>query len=234
MQKFCPRVACLRHKLGIYLIREHLLDAILPEFERLSHRYPHIRIEEVASLHRNLCVVCYRDGGSRRLCDSKHLVHTSFLRPALLWPGQTNVHAHFDGPDHEGISSIAADIAQEADGDLLQSSVYVFLHGKQISQCLCGVSLVREPVPYRHTRVTSQFLHVGLSETAIFNTIVHASKHTRRILHRLFIANVRAAGTDIGHMRSLIEGRYLETTAGARRIFLKDERNLSSLQPLHL
>src|SRR5579863_10200927 len=96
------------------------------------------------------------------------------------------------------------------------------------------MGLVRESIPDGYTGILSQFLRVGMREAAIFNTIVQATKHPRRIFHRLFVPDVRTAGTDIGHMRSLFESCYFETTASARRIFLKDERKLLAFQTLHL
>src|SRR5579863_4543178 len=119
MHKFRSGIAGKRHKLSGYLVGKHLFDAFLPEFRWLSHRDPNIRIEEVAPFYRRASIFCHSDGGSRLLSDSADFIKTSLWRPAFLRSRKSNVHAHFDRANHEGIACVAADIAQEAARDLL-------------------------------------------------------------------------------------------------------------------
>src|SRR5690348_13263561 len=95
------------------------------------------------------------------------------------------------------------------------------------------MEFVRQPVPDRYTGVLRQFFYLLLREAAILDAIVHASQDASGILHGLFVANMRAAGADIGNVRSLVVSSYLEAATRAGRIFLKDECDLLTFQMLY-
>src|SRR5690349_15437289 len=81
---------------------------------------------------------------------------------------------------------------------------------------------------------SGQLSHFLLCKAAILNAIVQTPQETRRILHTLFIPDVRAGRTNIGHVRPLLTSRHLERRAGTRRIFLKNQCYLLPFQALHL
>src|SRR5579859_8143411 len=107
-------------------------------------------------------------------------------------------------------------ISQKAERDLIQRLVGVLLHGQKICQNLGWMMLISESIPHWHTCMYSQLFHQFLRETAIFDTIVHTSKHARGILYRFLISNMRAVWTKIGNASPLIKGGNFKRTACTR------------------
>ncbi len=80
----------------------------------------------------------------------------------------------------------------------------MLFHGQQVRQQLGGVELVGEAVPHRHAGVLRQGLYHFLAVAAVLNAVVHPSEHAGGVLDRLFMANLAAAGPQVGHAGALI------------------------------
>ena len=73
-------------------------------------------------------------------------------------------------------------IAHVAVGDLLQRLVAVLLHGQHVGQHLGRVKGVGQTVPDRYAGVLAQGFDRFLGKAAIFDAVIHAPQHARRIL----------------------------------------------------
>src|SRR5690349_19727334 len=110
----------------------------------------------------------------------------------------------------------------------------MLLHREKVCQNLRWMGFIGKPVPYRHTSILSKFFNLCLTESAILDTIVHATKDAGGVLHCLLVTNMRAAWADVGDVSSLVERGYFESAARARRVLLEDESYLLAFQVLHL
>ncbi len=75
--------------------------------------------------------------------------------------------------------------------------------------------LVGQTVPDGDARELGQRLDRGLGKAPVLDAVVDAAQHPGRVLHRLFVADVRTAGAQVGDVRALIVGGDLERDAGA-------------------
>ncbi|CWN66066.1 Uncharacterised protein [Neisseria meningitidis] len=53
----------------------------------------------------------------------------------------------------------------------------MFAHSQCVGKHLCGMELVGQPVEHGYARVFRQFFNNFLTETAIFDGIVHPAQH---------------------------------------------------------
>ena len=70
-----------------------------------------------------------------------------------------------------------------------------------------------------------------LAKAAILDRVVHPTEHASGILHRFLVADMAAAGAKVGDMGALVIGGHLEAGAGACRILLEDQGDVSAQQP---
>ena len=63
-------------------------------------------------------------------------------------------------------------------------------YGEKIRQHLGGVVLIGQAVPDRHTGVLCQFLHDFLSETTVFDALIHSSQNSCCIRNAFLLSNL--------------------------------------------
>ena len=90
--------------------------------------------------------------------------------------------------------------------------------------------LVCQAVPHGHIGMPGQSLHPFLPETAIFDAVIKAGEHARRIGQGFLFAHLRSGDTEAGDIGSLVVGRHLKGATGAGGIFFKQEHNVFALQ----
>ena len=100
------------------------------------------------------------------------------------------------------------------------------LHGQQVGEDLCGVHLIGQAVPHRHLGVKRQLLNHALVKAAVLDAVVVAPQDAGGVLQRFLVAQLRAAGIQIGHVPALVVHRDLEGAAGARRRFLENQHDV--------
>ena len=96
------------------------------------------------------------------------------------------------------------------------------------------MKFIREAIPHGDSSILRQNIHILLGKAALLDTIIHAAKHARGVLHALLVANMRASGADKGDVGTLVERGDLKGTARARGILLKDERDILAFEALCL
>ena len=139
------------------------------------------------------------------------------------------MHAHLGAGDHQRIGHVVARVAHEGEFHAGKAAE-LFLNGQKVGQHLRGVELVGQAVPHRHAGVFRQKLHRILAETAVFDTVVHAAKHARRVLDALLLAHLRTDRVEKGHAHAQIAPRHLEGAARARGGLFKQQHDVAAHQ----
>ena len=90
---------------------------------------------------------------------------------------------------HQRVGNIVAGIAHE---DHLQAFVAaeVLFDGEHVGEHLSWVELGGKTIPHGNTSIAAQVLNDVLVETAILDTVEHASKHLGGVLERLLVAHL--------------------------------------------
>ena len=104
-------------------------------------------------------------------------------------------------------------------------------HRQKVGKDLRGMEFRGQSVPNRNVGVFCQLFHSILSETAVFNSVVHPPQHSGRIFHGFFGADLRPCRTKIGHVSPLVECGCLERAACACGRLFKNESDVFTLQP---
>ena len=107
-------------------------------------------------------------------------------------------------------------------------------HGEDVGQHLGRVPFVGQAVPDGHPGVLAQGFDIGVRRAAVLDSVVHAPQNPRGVLDRLLVTDLRPAGAQIGHMRSLVVGADFEGAHGARRSLLEDEGHVQAGEALAL
>jgi hypothetical protein len=110
----------------------------------------------------------------------------------------------------------------------------VLAHREDVAQRLRRVPLVGQAVPDRDAAEQRQRLDQLLLGAAVLDAVVHPAQHARGVLHRLLVADLRAARVQVGDVGALVVGGHLERAAGAGRRLLEDEREVLARQVLLL
>ena len=132
------------------------------------------------------------------------------------------------------VAHVVAGVAQEGVGDLGARLVGMLHHGQHVGQHLRRMPVVGQAVVDRNAGVSGKLLDHLLAGAAELDGVEHAPEHSGRVLHRLLVADLRAAWIEIGDMRALVMGGDLERAAGARRRFLENQADVLVLQRLLL
>ena len=66
----------------------------------------------------------------------------------------------------------------------------MFHHGKKISQNLSGMKFIGKTIPYRNSCILSQFFNNMLTESTIFNAIIHPAKNPGGIFHGFLLTDL--------------------------------------------
>ena len=157
-----------------------------------------------------------------------------FVRLVLRRRYHAHVAAHDRTQHQQRVAHVVACVAQECVRYLGTRLVGVLYHGQYVGEHLGGVPVVSQPVVDRDAGVLRQGLDHLLAGAAEFDRIEHAPKHSGCVLHRLLVADLRAAWIEIGDMRALVMGGDLERAAGTRRRLFEDQADVLVLQRLLL
>ena len=72
----------------------------------------------------------------------------------------------------------------------MQRFIAVFNHGENVGEHLCRVEFISQTIKDRHSGIFSQFFNNFLTETAIFDGVIHSAKNARSIFHTFFMPNL--------------------------------------------
>ena len=223
-----PHVRVLRttHDVHVHLIGLEQVDALLPHALLLTHRHPHVGVEEVDPSDAFVDVLGQRQLGAGLFCDVPTGLHQLVRGPQVLRRAQPHVHAELAATDHERVPHVVAGVPEIAVRDLGEWLLAGLRHGHHVGEDLGGVELVGEPVPHRHSGVLGQDLDLLLAEPSVLDAVVGAPQHPSGVLHRLLVADLRAAGVEVGDVGTLVIGGHLERGPGPGRGLLEDERDV--------
>ncbi len=143
--------------------------------------------------------------------------------PEVARGAQPDVHAELAAADHQRVAHVVARVPEVAEGDLAQVLLAVLGHGEHVGQDLRRVELVGQAVPHRHAGVLREGLDVLLGGAAVLDGVEGAAEDSRGVLHRLLVADLGAAGSEVGHVRALVLRGDLERGASPRRGLLEDQ-----------
>ena len=99
-------------------------------------------------------------------------------------------------------------------------------HRQEVGEDLGRVELIGQAVPDRDAGELRQLLDDLLAEAAVLDPVVDAPEHARGVLHRLLVADLRAARAEVGDVSALVVRGDLEGHARARRGLLEDHRDV--------
>jgi hypothetical protein len=211
---------------AVHLIGGECVDALGPGGLVLTHRYPHVGVEEVHAADALVHVLGQGETGAGLLGDPPAGVDEAVLRPPVTRGAQPHVHAVLAAADHQRVPHVVPGVAQVAVADLTQVLLAVLGHRQHVGQDLGRVELVGESVPHRDPGVLGKRLHRLLREPAVLDAVEGAPEHSGGVLHRLLVTDLGAAGLEVGDVRALVLRGHLERGASASRGLLEDERDL--------
>ena len=103
-------------------------------------------------------------------------------------------------------------------------------HSEEIGQYLGGMELIGEAVPNGNSGILRKFLNGLLGKAAVLNSVVHASKHARSVLHGLLYADLASRRAKVRHVGALVVGGGFKGAAGAGGSLFKDEGYVLALK----
>ena len=214
---------------GVDLIGQQQVDALFPNVLRLAHRDPDVGVEYFRAARAVGNVRGQGNAAAGVLGDLLCGFDQLFCREQRFRRAGGEVHAHLGAGDDERIGHVVARVAHE--GELhAGKATQLFLDGQKVGQHLRGVKLVGQAVPHRHAGVFRQKFHRILAETAVFDTVVHAAKHARRVLDALLFAHLRAGWVEEGHAHAQIAPRHFKGAARARGGLFKQQHDVAAHQ----
>ena len=227
VHKYCV-LACVVHQLLIYLIGKQCVDALLPDLNGLTHRYPNVGIDNVCALGRlhgilNKAKLCA--GLSGKLLAT---VDQRLIGEILLGSASGEVQSHLSATDHKGVTHIVSGVAHVYEVDALQSAE-MLADGEEVSQDLGGVVLVGKTVPDGDLRVVSEGLHLLLLVASVLDTVVHSAENSCGVRNALLLTDLRSRGIEIGGADTEIVCGYLEAATGTGAGLLEYENYILSL-----
>ena len=92
------------------------------------------------------------------------------------------------------------------------------------------MELIGQPVPDRHAGVLGELLDDLLSVAAVLDRVVDPTQDTRRVLHRLLVADLRSAGPEVGDVGALVVGGDFERDARPGGGLLEDDGDVLALE----
>ena len=96
------------------------------------------------------------------------------------------------------------------------------------------MELVGQAVPDRDTGELGQLLHDLLAEPAVLDPVVDPTEDARGVLHRLLVADLGAARSQVGDVRALVVRGDLERDAGPGGGLLEDDGDVLAAHVLLL
>ena len=137
-------------------------------------------------------------------------------RPQILRRADAHVGPHDRAHNEQGVAHIGASVTHVGVGDLGDRlAASVLGHGQEVRQHLSGMPLVGEAVPDRNVGVLSEFFNVLLASTAVFDAVIETREHSGGVRDGLLVAQLGAAGIQVGDAGALVIGTDLEGAPGA-------------------
>ena len=91
------------HQFLCHLVGLHLLDPLRPGFHRLSHGYPHVRVEDIGTLSAFLSVLRQSDAAAAFSRDLSAGLHQFFVGEVLFVGAESDVHSHLGSGHHPAV-----------------------------------------------------------------------------------------------------------------------------------
>jgi hypothetical protein len=214
-----------RHDPGGHLVRPEQRDALVPGGFGLAHRDPHVRVDDVRSVHGLVQVLRDQDPGAAVLRDELGRFEEVLTGPDRRRRPNPQVHAHGGRADKQLVAHVPARVPHVRQRDLPKRLVDVLADREQVGEHLGRVVLVRQPVVDRDAGEPGKRLHVSLVEAPELDGVVHAAEHPRGVLHGLLLADMAARRSEVRHVGALIVRSHLEPDPGPGAVLLEDERD---------
>ena len=218
----------LGHQGGIHLIGGQVRDALRPGLHGLTHRDPHVGIEDVRALDGGLRILAELQHRPGLLGDGLALGHQLRLGEILLGGAGHEVHAHLGAAHHQGVAHVVAGVPQEDQLHPLELAE-MLLDGEEVRQHLGGMKLVGEAVPHGDAGLCAQLLHDLLAEAPVLDAVVHPAQDPGGVGDALLLAHLGAGGPQIGDAHAQIVARHLKGAAGPGGVLLKEEDDVLAL-----
>ena len=94
-----------------HLIWSQLLNPLLPYLVRLTHGYPHIRINDIRSLNRFRHMLCESNGTAAGRRIGLAFLDQRWIREILSRSTGHEMHAHLCAGNHQGVTHIITRIS---------------------------------------------------------------------------------------------------------------------------
>ena len=214
---------------SVHLIGLQKLDALLPHRIRFAHRDPDVGVKHIRAARAVGNVRGQGHAAAGVLGDLPRGFDQFLRRKQRFRRAGGEVHAHLGAGHHQRIGHVVARVAHK--GELYaRQAAQVLLDGQKVGHHLRGVELVGQAVPHRHAGILRQELHGILAETAVFDTVVHAPQHARRVLDAFLFAHLRAGRVEEGHAHAQVAPRHLKGAARARGGLFKQQHDVAAHQ----
>ena len=147
------------------------------------------------------------------------------IGPVLFRRAGDKVHAHLGTADHERIAHVVTGVAHIDKLNAFQITE-VFLDGQEVGQDLGGMELIGEAIPDRNAGILREIFHDILTETAVFNAVIHAAQNTGGIGNTFLFTDLASGGIQISAVHSQIIGGNLKRATGTGAGLFKDQGNV--------
>ena len=137
----------------------------------------------------------------RFVCDLVRQRLERFRRPERLRSGDAHVHAELRAP----MRYVPAMLSARLRGSRTPPRRAASARARESSGSRRGFgsgATRRSARCTRHAGPLGELAGDALPEAAVLDRVVHAAEHARRVLHRLLVAQVRAARADVRDVRS--------------------------------
>ena len=202
-------------------------------FAFLTHRDPHVAIEDVGVLDGFLRIVENAVLATVLLQTFLSFFHNLGGLFETLRAGEREVHAHLGGEREEGVGHVVA-VADEGDGLRLTvgilESAEIFLDHLGKGDCLARVVVVGQGVYDRHATVFGELFHQVLLEAADDDGVYPAAKATGDILDAFALAKANGIGREQHGVTAELVHAHLEGGDGAQRRLLEEHGNVLTMQ----
>ena len=202
-------------------------------FTFLTHRDPHIAIENVGVLDGFLRIVEYAVLAAVLLETFLGFFHNLGGLFKALRAGEREVHAHLGGEREEGVGHVVA-VTDKGDGLRLTvgilESAEVFLDHLGECDCLARVVVVGQGVHNGDAAVFGELFHQVLLEAADHDGVHPAAKATGDILDAFALAKANGIGGEQYGVTAELIHAHLESGNRTQRRLLEEHGNVLTVQ----
>ena len=202
-------------------------------FAFLTHRNPHVAIENVGVLDGFLRIVEYAVLAAVLLeagfCFFDHLGGLF----KTLRAGEREVHTHLGGEGEEGVGDV---VAVTDEGDRLRLAIgiletaEVFLDHLGECDCLARVVIVGQGVHDRHATVFGELFHQVLLEAADYDGVHPAAEAAGDVLDAFALAKANGIGGEQHGVAAELVHAHLESCDSSQRGLFEEHGDVLAMQ----